>query len=613
MKISETICPANHSNEAVNEALDNPYPFNLTGPNDSQEFAAIAKTPNGELRMDFETTDYDNFSIDFAVGKSMGKTEAGDEFRVFATVVAMMNKWISTVGIESVESIDFGANKGEHASDGRAKLYTRFAKKLASQLGWKLEQSTTSNRSTEFFRLTNPKPVPRDDAYFDALEDGNLGPNGEIPAQYTESVKEEVEVSLYGDAEKGYTLSKIEVSGDERNAGQGTKAMQDIVDRMDREGAIIALTPDDAFGGNKNRLFKFYKRFGFVPNKGRNKDFRFRETMIRYPQTNEAVSDGHQAEEKDARVTQLQLNALEKVLDRVFGNVGIDVEFTRHFLDRVNDARNVKPISIQELGMLFKKEFIKYGKPIAQLGPDAEAVMKDLSSDINIPFALNWNGKELELIAKTVMRKKNFTTPNKEFAVEADYVTDARTDNIFHELNESRMWKQLKQLTGLKMSKVAELMFEQLLAMQIFASADPAYAAQQAAQIMRLQNFDGFRTSQPDLYNVLTIMVNPERFEDRVIQDVQVTVPELRLKRNLRALAKNSLNNSDYGYMMLILQQEMQDFLPAPLVQLRRQVGNWDRIPASDKKVIVDRLMLQMRERGLQTEYFEKLRKLKFT
>jgi len=107
-------------------------------------------------------------------------------------------------------------------------------------------------------------------------------------------VGEEVEVSLHGDAKKGYVLSKIEVSGDERNAGQGTKAMQDIVDRMDREGAIIALTPDDAFGGNKNRLIKFYKRFGFVPNQGRNKDFRFRETMIRYPQSNveENFADG---------------------------------------------------------------------------------------------------------------------------------------------------------------------------------------------------------------------------------------------------------------------------------------------------------------------------------
>ena len=126
-------------NESINEALDNPYPFELIGPNDSQEFSALAQTPNGMLRMDFEAVDYDNFGIDFSVGKSMGKTEAGDEFKVFATVVAMMTKWIKTVGIEHVESFDFGANKDEHASDGRAKLYTRFAKKLASQLGWKLE------------------------------------------------------------------------------------------------------------------------------------------------------------------------------------------------------------------------------------------------------------------------------------------------------------------------------------------------------------------------------------------------------------------------------------------------------------------------------------------
>ena len=120
-------------------------------------------------------------------------------------------------------------------------------------------------------------------------------------------------------------------------------------------------------------------------------------------------------------VTQQQLDALEKVLDQVFSKVGIDIEFTRHFIDRVNDERNVKPISIKELAMLFKKEFIKYGKPIAQLGPDAQAVMKDLETDINIPFVLNWNGKELELVAKTVMRKKNFKTPNPEFPVEAAY------------------------------------------------------------------------------------------------------------------------------------------------------------------------------------------------
>lgn len=120
-------------------------------------------------------------------------------------------------------------------------------------------------------------------------------------------------------------------------------------------------------------------------------------------------------------VTKTQLDALEKVLDQVFAKLGIDVEFTRHFLDRVNDERNIKQITIKELGNLFAKEFKKWGKPIAQMGPDAEAVMKDLSSDINLPFALNWNKQSgmLELVAKTVMRKKNFRTPNKEFPVES--------------------------------------------------------------------------------------------------------------------------------------------------------------------------------------------------
>jgi len=124
--------------------------------------------------------------------------------------------------------------------------------------------------------------------------------------------------------------------------------------------------------------------------------------------------------EQDQEITQAQLDALETVLDRVFAQLGIDVEFTRHFLDRVNDERNRRQITIKELGLLFKKEFIKYGKPIAQLGPGAEAVMKDMETNINLPFALRWdaNNNELDLIAKTVMRKPDFKTSNKTFTVE---------------------------------------------------------------------------------------------------------------------------------------------------------------------------------------------------
>jgi len=250
--------------ESITEAFDNPYPYTWDSTHDryaefgNDSFLAKAEMDMGELLVMFTLGKPGvSWTIDFAVDGSMDKTGDGDQFRIFATVVAVIKDWMANkVDLSKVTQIDFSSDKDGAAEDSRSKLYKRFGQQLASKLGWNLE--VTDRGQFASFKIKNP----------------------DAP------IEEEVEVSLHGDAKKGYVLSKIEVSGDERNAGQGTKAMQDIVDRMDREGAIIALTPDDAFGGNKNRLIKFYKRFGFVPNKGRNKDFRFRETMIRYPQSN---------------------------------------------------------------------------------------------------------------------------------------------------------------------------------------------------------------------------------------------------------------------------------------------------------------------------------------
>ena len=407
-------------------------------------------------------------------------------------------------------------------------------------------------------------------------------------------------------------------------------------------------------------------------------------------------------------VSAVDIKNLEKFADRIFADVGIDVEFTKHFLDRVNDERNDKPIVPAELTRLFKQERKRYGKPIAQMGPDSEAVMRDLQTNINVPFALvlDKSNDELDLIAKTIMRKDNFTTPNRVFAVEdspfriatryemprksvrpVPVVKEGATkkhpkepgaylmthnnieykisrhldDNDIHRgewdifskgvsaftgdewqwvdtvtarwnaiarvkglqeskeknkiafdwLEESRAYRTPRQLNGLKQSQLGEQLFEQLLALQILANSDPAYAARVAEDIMKLQSWPGFRTSQPDLYNIIAIIMKPNKFKDRVAQDVVITIPELRLKRNLRALAKRDFQNSDYSYMMLMLQRNMVDILPAPLIQMRRQISIWDRIAPRDKNVIRDRLMLQMRKSGLQNEFYEFLRRTK--
>jgi len=118
-------------------------------------------------------------------------------------------------------------------------------------------------------------------------------------------------------------------------------------------------------------------------------------------------------------ITVADLKGVEKYADKLFAKVGIDVEFTRHFLDRVNDARNKKQITTAELIRLFKQSYAKYGKKIAQLGPDAQAVITDMQTDVNMPFVLKWDNKsqELDLVAKTVMRKKGFATSNQKLEV----------------------------------------------------------------------------------------------------------------------------------------------------------------------------------------------------
>ena len=117
------------------------------------------------------------------------------------------------------------------------------------------------------------------------------------------------------------------------------------------------------------------------------------------------------------RVSKSDLDQIEKYADKLFASLGIDVEFTRHFLDRVNDERNKKPINQAELVRLFRLTYKKHGKRISKMNPDAQAVIHDMETDVNMPFVLNLKGDMLDLVAKTVMRKKDFKTSNQKLRV----------------------------------------------------------------------------------------------------------------------------------------------------------------------------------------------------
>ena len=109
---------------------------------------------------------------------------------------------------------------------------------------------------------------------------GTLPMKGDVKEFTAEGVEEVVtiETRRVGNV---IEISKITTPEKLRGTGLAEKELQALINKADTEGITLALTPSDAFGASKSRLTKWYKRHGFVPNRGRNKDFTTREALIR--------------------------------------------------------------------------------------------------------------------------------------------------------------------------------------------------------------------------------------------------------------------------------------------------------------------------------------------
>lgn len=118
-------------------------------------------------------------------------------------------------------------------------------------------------------------------------------------------------------------------------------------------------------------------------------------------------------------LTQKDLDEVERFADALWGKLKVDVKFTKHFIERLNDERNGKDITKAELIRLFKKERQRYGKDVSELNSEDEAVFMDLLTDINLPFVVKDVPRGKALVSKTIMRKKNFKSDDPAYKIES--------------------------------------------------------------------------------------------------------------------------------------------------------------------------------------------------
>jgi len=65
--------------------------------------------------------------------------------------------------------------------------------------------------------------------------------------------------------------------------GRGSAIMRDVNKFADAHDLRVGVTPDPVYGGNMQRLRRFYPRFGYVRNRGRHHDPEISDSYVREP------------------------------------------------------------------------------------------------------------------------------------------------------------------------------------------------------------------------------------------------------------------------------------------------------------------------------------------
>ncbi|MCH2240946.1 MAG: hypothetical protein MK041_03210, partial [Aquabacterium sp.] len=212
------------------------------------------------------------------------------------------------------------------------------------------------------------------------------------------------------------TLGKIVVPQDARGAGKGTAAMRALLDYADRAGKSIVLSPSADFGGNKARLTQFYKRLGFVENKGRNRAFTVSEAMYRPAPGKVLFQDARSASTfEEARKAAKAFQGKPLVNEET----GLQATVSRNTLDKMLSGKAVgkseSPAAhahaVANLDALFARAIHGWAKPDQAGDPNIAAIHRFFTT-------MSHDGRDL-MVKMTVKETRIQADPNPLYTVEA--------------------------------------------------------------------------------------------------------------------------------------------------------------------------------------------------
>lgn len=156
---------------------------------------------------------------------------------------------------------------------------------------------------------------------------------------------------------------------------------------------------------------------------------------------------GDKLHPEEKRVSVQKMDELQKFAISLWKKYGIDLIFTKHFLERVNHIRNDPPVTPEELLRLFRESARYHGSTIKNTAAEG-GIITDITTNLNIPLVtpntstlddlLNVNQTrkkpDRQVLFKSVQRKKDYVSNNPRDD-ERYYIGSSPEDNYHVDLD----------------------------------------------------------------------------------------------------------------------------------------------------------------------------------
>jgi len=240
----------------------------------------------------------------------------------------------------------------------------------------------------------------------------------------------DVTVDVFGSG-NSLRVSKIEVPKDKRKLGIATDLMKSLANLGDRHQLLISLSPTNEFGASKNKLIEFYKRFGFVMNKGKNKDFTISDTMYRMPSV---VAEGvgritKQNQTADVGPNEIAIQAAK------FGNK-VNKDGYPPILDK-KAAKNTTPHILSNIGLAEAKILSELDADLTNLSPLVRRMVRRAKT--KFPYAETDLEAVISLVHKnTLDARKGVDKVDRVNRIQQDQIDtlDQEYDQLDTEINQ---------------------------------------------------------------------------------------------------------------------------------------------------------------------------------